>query len=74
MADEQTVGKAKHKTFRTPCGLSIAHVSKAETVFAYQEIFEDTNYFQHGIELRDEIACLTSRGHGLFTIFVHDSP
>ena len=73
MADEPTVGTAHIKTFRTPCGLSIAHVAKAETTFAYKEIFEDKIYFQHGIELRDG-DCVFDVGAniGLFTIFVHE--
>lgn len=73
MADEAIVGKASKSIFRTPCGLSIAHVAKAETTFAYKEIFEDKIYFQHGIEVRDG-DCVFDVGAniGLFTIFVQE--
>jgi hypothetical protein len=62
-----------NKTFRTPCGLSIAHVAKAETTFAYKEIFEDKIYFQHGIELCDGDSVFDVGANiGLFTIFVQE--
>ena len=61
------------RTYRTPCGLSIAHISKAETKFAYQEIFEEQIYFQHGIVLRDgECVFDVGANIGLFTVFVHE--
>ncbi len=60
-------------TFRTPCGLSISHINKAETEFVYREVFQDRVYLRHGIHLQ-EGDCVFDVGAniGLFTIFVQE--
>jgi len=71
--ENESIQSSGLKTMRVPCGLSLAHVSKAETLFAYKEIFDDRIYFRHGIELRDG-DCVFDVGAniGLFSVFVQE--
>ncbi|HEX4143247.1 MAG TPA: FkbM family methyltransferase [Pirellulales bacterium] len=62
------------KSFQTPCGLTIAHLNKAETEFVYREIFQDRIYLRHGITLRDgDVVFDVGANIGLFTIFVEEN-
>lgn len=73
MADNSTGTSSPANLFLTPCGLSIAHVNKAETEFVYREIFQERVYLRHGIRLQ-EGDCVFDVGAniGLFTIFVQE--
>jgi FkbM family methyltransferase len=66
--------KAHLPVFRDGTGLEIFHYNKAETKFAYGEIFEDQIYLRHGITL-GEGDCVWDIGAniGLFTIFVQEN-
>ena len=59
------------KTHEMPNGLTVFHQNTGETNFLYQEIFQEREYLQHGITLR-EGACVFDVGAniGLFSLFV----
>ena len=56
-----------------PNGLSIAHQSRNETDYLYQEIFESNTYLRHGIKLKGD-ACVFDVGAniGMFSLFVSE--
>ena len=71
--ENESIQRSSLTTVRVPCGLSLAHLNKAETFFAYKEIFDDRIYLRHGIELKDG-DCVFDVGAniGLFTVFVQE--
>ena len=73
MAEHSSGTNSKTSMFFRPCGLSIAHVNKAEIEFVYEEIFQDRVYIRHGIRIHDG-DCVYDVGAniGLFTIFVQE--
>ena len=59
--------------YQLPNGLAILHQNKNETDYLFHELFENSTYIKHGIELPDN-ACVIDAGAniGLFTLFVLD--
>ncbi|WP_293151942.1 non-ribosomal peptide synthetase [Okeania sp. SIO2C9] len=56
--------------YQLPNGMVIAHLNQNETDFLYQEIFENAEYFQHGIRI-NEGDCIFDVGAniGMFSLF-----
>lgn len=69
---EQALGPVSPRRYKLPNSLEIAHQSKAETDYFYEDIFENQVYLKHGIKLSDR-ACIFDVGAniGLFTLFVN---
>ena len=67
---EQRGKLAPKSQYELPNGMVIAHLNQNETDFLYQEIFENTEYFQHGIRIK-EGDCIFDVGAniGLFSLF-----
>ncbi|HKG15723.1 MAG TPA: amino acid adenylation domain-containing protein [Pyrinomonadaceae bacterium] len=60
-----------HARYRLPNGITIAHHSRNDTEYLYEEIFKDRIYLRHGVGMSDG-ACVFDVGAniGLFTLFV----
>ncbi len=73
MTDKPMGNGTSFETFHTPCGLTIAHLNRAETEFVYGEVFRDEAYLRHGIRLAPG-DCVFDVGAniGLFTLFVKE--
>ncbi len=61
------------KPYKTPCGLQLAQLNKAETDFIYKEVFVDQVYLRHGITLNDG-DCVFDIGAniGMFSVFLQE--
>jgi FkbM family methyltransferase len=74
MGSQSSSAQPTFKTFQTPCGLTIAHLNKAETEFVYREVFQERVYLRHGITLREgDVVFDVGANIGLFTIFVQEN-
>lgn len=64
-------GAARERsTHELPNGMRVHCLSRSETDFLYQEIFEDRGYLRHGVEIRDgDVVFDVGANIGLFTLF-----
>jgi amino acid adenylation domain-containing protein/FkbM family methyltransferase len=57
--------------YELPNGMEVFYQNKNETDFLYEEIFEQQNYFKHGINIKDgETIFDVGANIGLFSLFV----
>ena len=61
-------------SLRTPSGVPVAFINKAEAEYVYNEIFNDRVYFRHGINLHEgDVVFDVGANIGLFAMFVQET-